>query len=267
MNLTKIAELNLEPEEIVKIGISQLRFLEDRLIDCERCVNGNLCKEYSSRKGMIPASENGKLIMKPCGKYQEAMFRRRMERIGISRRFQDCSLENYKPFTKEQRAGMKKCLAYSRIFPTDRGLLISGPVGTGKTHLAIGIVREVMKQNEATISRFVEVPALLAEIRSGFNAGRSTETSPMKMIEQADLLILDDLGAERVTDWVREQLYLVINERYSQMKPTIITTNDSLEELEENVSQRTVSRIMDMCDGILLTGEDFRKKRLRGGAT
>ena len=139
--------------------------------------------------------------------------------------------------------------------------IFSGPVGTGKTHLAAAIIREGLKKSDTWNYRFVEVPALLSEIRAGFNT-RSSD-SPLKMIEEADLLILDDLGAEKVTDWVREQLYLVINQRYSEMKPTVITTNDSLEELEANVSQRTVSRIMDMCDGVLLTGEDYRKKRLR----
>ena len=72
------------------------------------------------------------------------------------------------------------------------------------------------------------------------------------------MLALDDLGSEQVTDWVREQLFLVINSRYEQMLPTIITTNDSLESLEEHVGQRITSRIAGMCQGVVLDGPDYR---------
>jgi DNA replication protein DnaC len=74
------------------------------------------------------------------------------------------------------------------------------------------------------------------------------------------LLVLDDLGSERVTDWVREQIFLIINSRYEEMLPTVVTTNDTLEELEKHVGQRIISRLMETCQGLILDGEDFRKE-------
>jgi DNA replication protein DnaC len=105
---------------------------------------------------------------------------------------------------------------------------------------------------------FVVVPELLRAIRKGFNQPNDDSDKLVKLTEEAQLLVLDDLGAEKPSDWVREQLYVIINRRYENMLPTIITTNCTTKELIDKIGQRTVSRIVEMTTPYKITAEDYR---------
>ncbi|MBC7335156.1 MAG: ATP-binding protein [Clostridia bacterium] len=128
-----------------------------------------------------------------------------------------------------------------------RGLLFTGPVGSGKTFLACAIANALVEG--ACDVFFVVVPDLLEAIRSGF--GRVPEGEANTRIEErargAAVLILDDLGAHNYTDWTRNTLYSLLNHRLNHELPTVITTNLSLEELDAYLGERTISRIVQHC--------------------
>ena len=111
------------------------------------------------------------------------------------------------------------------------------------------------------------LPKLLARIRATFDAqaGEESYADFFERLCEVDLLHIDDLGAEKQTEWVLEQLYALINERYEREKPIVVTTNLSQEELETQIGERTVSRLIEICgEALPLWGEDARQKpRLR----
>jgi DNA replication protein DnaC len=140
-----------------------------------------------------------------------------------------------------------------------RGLWFMGDVGTGKTTLAM-LVSKAALERRRTVAIY-SVPRLLAELRTTF--GEDSETSYLNLIDalaSVDLLHLDDVGAEKTSEWVLEQLYAIVNARYEERKAIVLTTNLDPEQLAEQITERTVSRLLEMCgDPLPLFGEDRRK--------
>lgn len=236
-----------------------LKGMDGRLVSCESCREGEKCAKSPRHPGELPLYENGLLFWGLCFKGSEFAFRAKLQKAGIGQRFIRCTLDSFKPATKTQKATLKQIRQYVENLPgTDKGLIFTGHVGTGKTHLTAAIIREATAKGIR--AEFVQVPSVLASIRAAIGKGDEDAKNIIQRYGSVALLVLDDLGSERVTDWVREQLFLLINTRYEAMLPTVVTTNDTLEELEDHIGQRIVSRIMQMCDGIALDGADYRKK-------
>jgi DNA replication protein DnaC len=138
------------------------------------------------------------------------------------------------------------------------GLFLIGPVGCGKTHLVVGAARLACAHGYAP--QFVSVPKWFQALRESYaNSHPNREHDLLKLMHEADLLILDDLGAERPSDWARERLYLIINERTVQMRPTWVTTNLTVNELSELIGERSVSRLTGDALVFTLAGSDYRQ--------
>ena len=142
------------------------------------------------------------------------------------------------------------------------GIWLMGNTGTGKTTLAMLVSKEALKRNY-TVAIY-SMPSLLTRIRAtyGAEAGEESYSELFERLCDVDLLHIDDLGAEKQTEWVLEQLYALVNERYERQKSIVVTTNLSQDELEEQIGPRTVSRLIQMCgeNQIPLFGDDARQK-------
>jgi DNA replication protein DnaC len=140
-----------------------------------------------------------------------------------------------------------------------RGLWLMGDVGTGKTTLAMLVSRHAIEAGR-TVGVY-SLPRLLARIRRTYEAD-AREDSYLAFFDRltsVDLLHVDDLGAEKSSDWVLEQLYAIVDERYQARRAVVVTTNLRVEQLEEQIGQRTVSRLVEICgDPLPLFGDDLR---------
>jgi DNA replication protein DnaC len=136
-----------------------------------------------------------------------------------------------------------------------RGLWLMGPVGTGKTTLAMLVSKSALEARRSVA--IYSLPDLLRKIRRTFDDGSHDDL--FARLTRVDLLQIDDVGAERTTDWVLEELYSIVNARYEEQRSMVITTNIlDREALCEQISERTVSRLTEMCDELPVLGHDRR---------
>lgn len=139
------------------------------------------------------------------------------------------------------------------LFDAGKSLYIHGDVGLGKTHFAYGLAAS---REGSLVCNTTE---LLSEMRQDINRSAQDKRNwDHHLMKSPALVVLDDVGSEKLSDWVVEAFYLIINKRYLDMLPTIITSNHSIGELAQRIGDRTASRIAEMCEVIELKGEDRR---------
>ena len=177
----------------------------------------------------------------------------------IPRRYQDVAFERY-PVTEIDRQVVAATRRFSdsidERLDVGRGLWFMGSVGTGKTTLAMLVSKAALKAGRSVA--IYSLPRLLNEIRDTHRAERS-HVDLLDRLTAVDLLHVDDVGAERTTDWVLEELYSIVNARYEDQRSMVITTNIlDREALCEQITERTVSRLTEMCDELPLFGHDRR---------
>ncbi len=207
----------------------------------------------------------------------------------IPPRFRECDFDNYYPKNDSQFFAHSFAAKLVADFPSvDAGLLFMGSVGVGKTHLAIAVLKELMTKKGVSCL-FYESGSLLKAIQDSYNpVSQTSEMRVLAPVFQAEVLVLDELGATVPTNWVRDTLYQIINTRYNNKKLTIFTTNyldeirqpsevnedspprrsrsfsteriQELTTLEDRIGTPLRSRLFEMCKRVLIEGEDYRKR-------
>jgi DNA replication protein DnaC len=222
---------------------------------CEECFGTGT--KLDPVKGAIPC---------PCQRHDRA--RKLIAAAHIPRRYQRCSFANFvSEAGSSQEQALLQAHQLAREYPAvDRGLIFMGPAGVGKTHLAVSIIKDLTEKGFACIFR--EFGSLLKEIQDSYNpVSKSSELKVLAPVFQADVLVLDELGATVPTDWVRDTMYQIINRRYNDNKLTIFTTNyvdkraaEKEQVLEDRIGTRLRSRLYEMCKIVMMDGEDYRKQ-------
>lgn len=196
---------------------------------------------------------------------RNARVRELLGRSEIPERLSRASFDHFEQhFSQAARCGLDAVAGYVRDWEANReagkGLYICGPVGTGKTHLACAAALELIRR-EGVPTLFRTAPTLLDKMRP--SSGPDERQSWMDAATGAELLVLDDLGAERPSEWQEERIFVLVNERNRKALPTVFTSNVGPGDLEARVGERTRSRIIEMCDFVVMDGPDYRVESRR----
>lgn len=246
---------------------------------------------------MVPRADGRGTVAAACDCGMEDRATRALERARIPKRYADCDFESFvtdladgQRYTPQVTASLKRAKlnvqAFVRDYPggDQAGLMLMGNSGTGKTHLAVAALKELLKRGHS--GYFCEYGSLLREIQNSYRA--ESDVSEIKLLDpilSVEVLVIDDLGCIKPSDWVRDTIGYILNSRYVEGSPdlshsrcTIITTNylDSSEDkeavlpsgrkivnhsdrLEDRIGNRTRSRLHEICRTVEVFAPDFRQ--------
>ena len=227
---------------------------------------------------------DGTRVAQPCDCRIARRSTRMIEQARIPQRYAHCTLDSYDTqFPSSNRtltAALVQARSFVKAYPfgTDgNGLLLTGSIGVGKTHLAVGMLQALVSERGAK-GLFFDYRDLLKQVQNSYN--RSVDVTELEILQpvfDAEVLVLDELGASKPTDWVWDTVAHILNTRYNDRRTTIITTNYANlaplaadasgprsaireETLGDRIGERMRSRLQEMCVVVEMSGEDFRQK-------
>jgi DNA replication protein DnaC len=230
---------------------------------------------------------DGSTAAEPCECRYAVRASALMERARIPRRYQHCSFESYEVNFRGADGSLAAAHLMARQFvdgypatTEGRGLLLTGSIGVGKTHLAVGILQALISE-KGVRGMFCDYRELLKEIQHSYNPQvATTELEILRPVFEAEVLVLDELGASKPTEWVWDTVAHILNTRYNDKRTTIITTNYAdagpggvssggaatgaraamrEETLGDRIGERMRSRLTEMCVTVRMSGADFRQ--------
>jgi DNA replication protein DnaC len=230
---------------------------------CPRCLGS----------GWEKIERDGRSGVARCDCIKGSRSERLLKSANIPQRYEHCELEEFAT-RNNPSLEIAKTIAEGFVdeFPMSPpfGLLYMGPQGIGKTHLVVGIVKKLIRQKSVPCY-FCTFPELLKQIQDSYNpVSQSSEMSLLEPIVNTQVLVLDELGAHKPSDWGRDQVAYVLNRRYNENKVTIVTTNFldygpeakkpvANDSLADRIGLRIRSRLYEMCKTLKMDGSDFRK--------
>jgi DNA replication protein DnaC len=224
--------------------------------------------------GWILENVDGRKLARSCSCRDGLLRSERVEAAGIPERYRDCRFENF----SDTNLSLKKAKSVAREFvdtwpAVDAGLLLLGPSGRGKTHLACAILSELVAK-KGVAGLYVDFSDLLMKIQTSFRPDADlSKESILQPMAEVEVLVLDELGASKPHPWVLDVLYNLLNTRYNRKRVTIVTSNfedepdaasGERDRLEDRVGSRIRSRLFEMCLMITMRGDDFRRTVVQG---